>query len=211
MGCSLTTSAATATAPTSSWKLCSDLGRLHQGRAIVQDKATGLFAKAEKVHRLDYQGHYFRSRGPFTVPRSAQGHPVIIQAGQSGRGQRFGAQWGELIFVAHSNIENSRREYAAFKADVARCGREPEHVKLTQLVNTVVAATRAEAEDKWAEIEKLPLEMTRCRSGRKPSTLISRARAWTTRLPRRNCRKCPLPGIRDHVIRVTGKEKPDGT
>src|SRR6185436_20944766 len=49
--------------------------------------------------------------------------------------------------------------YADFKATVARCGREPEHVIVTQLVNTVAAATMAEAEDKWAEIEKLPLEI----------------------------------------------------
>src|SRR5271168_2491670 len=28
--------------------------------AVVQDKASGLFAKSEKVHRLDYEGHYFR-------------------------------------------------------------------------------------------------------------------------------------------------------
>jgi FMN-dependent oxidoreductase (nitrilotriacetate monooxygenase family) len=66
--------------------------------AIVQDKARGLFAHPDKVHRLDHKGPFFRSRGPFTVPRSRQGRPVIIQAGQSGRGKRFGAQWGELIF-----------------------------------------------------------------------------------------------------------------
>jgi FMN-dependent oxidoreductase (nitrilotriacetate monooxygenase family) len=127
--------------------------------AIVQDKTTGLFAKASKVHRLDYEGRYFRSRGPFTVPRSAQGHPVIIQAGSSGRGKTFGARWGEVIFVVYPNLEIGRREYAEFKAEVARCGREPEHVKVTHLVNTVAAATQAEAEDKWAEIEKLPLEI----------------------------------------------------
>jgi FMN-dependent oxidoreductase (nitrilotriacetate monooxygenase family) len=127
--------------------------------AIVQDKATGLFAKAEKVHRLDYQGRYYSSRGPFTVPRSAQGHPVIIQAGQSGRGRRFGAQWGEVIFVVYPSIETGRREYAEFRQDIVRGGREPDHVKVTQLINTVSAATKAEAEDKWAEIEKLPLEI----------------------------------------------------
>ena len=44
--------------------------------AIVQDKATGLFAHPDKVHRLDHQGKFFKSRGPFTVPRSPQGHPV---------------------------------------------------------------------------------------------------------------------------------------
>ena len=70
--------------------------------AIVQDKASGLFAHPDKVHRLDHKGRFYRSRGPFTVPRSPQGHPVIIQAGASGRGKAFGAQWGEVIFVSLS-------------------------------------------------------------------------------------------------------------
>src|SRR5262249_31454577 len=74
-----------------------------QDDAIVQDKASGLFAEPAKVHRLDYEGRYYRSRGPFTVPRSEQGHPVLIQAGQSGRGRRFGARWGEGIFVVYPN------------------------------------------------------------------------------------------------------------
>src|SRR5271166_4823644 len=130
-----------------------------QDDAIVADKATGLFGIPEKVHRLDHQGRYFRSRGPFTVPRSPQGRPVIIQAGQSGRGRTFGAQWGEVIFVVYPNIEIAKRDYTEFKAAVARCGREPGHVKVTQLINTVTAATKAEAEDKWAQISKLPLEI----------------------------------------------------
>jgi FMN-dependent oxidoreductase (nitrilotriacetate monooxygenase family) len=130
-----------------------------QDDAIVQDKATGLFAHSDKVHRLDYAGRFFRSRGPFTVPRSAQGHPVIIQAGASGRGKAFGARWGEVIFVVYPNIEVGKRDYADFKATVARFGRDPDHVKLTHLVNPVAAATKGEAEDKWAEIEKLPLEI----------------------------------------------------
>ena len=127
--------------------------------AIVQDKATGRFARADKVHRLDYQGRYFASRGPFTVPRSAQGHPVIIQAGASGRGKAFGARWGEVIFVVYPNLDVGKRDYADFKAAVAGCGRDPDAVKITHLVNTVAAASKAEAEDKWAEIEKLPLEI----------------------------------------------------
>ena len=127
--------------------------------AIVQEKAGGLFADPDKVHRLDYRGRWLASRGPFTVPRSAQGHPVLIQAGQSGRGRRFGARWGEVIFVVYPNVEVGRREFAAFRAEVAQAGRDPDHVKVTQLVNTVAAATRAEAEDRWAEIDRLPLEI----------------------------------------------------
>ena len=127
--------------------------------AIVQDRTSGLFAHPEKVHRLDYAGRYFRSRGPFTVPRSPQGHPLIIQAGQSGRGRRFAAQWGELIFVVYPNIATGKRNYVDFKAEVVRYGRDPEHVTVTQLVNTVSAATKTEAEDKWAVIDKLPIEI----------------------------------------------------
>ena len=65
--------------------------------AIVFDRESGTFADPGKVHRLDHKGKFFNSRGPFTVPRSSQGHPVIIQAGQSGRGKEFAARWGELI------------------------------------------------------------------------------------------------------------------
>jgi FMN-dependent oxidoreductase (nitrilotriacetate monooxygenase family) len=177
--------------------------------AIVQDKASGLFAHPEKVHRLDYEGRYYRSRGPFTVPRSAQGHPVIIQAGSSGRGRRFGARWGEVIFVAYPNPEIGRRDYAAFKAEVARCGRDPEQVKITQLINTVAAATRAEAEDKWAKIDSLPLEIDAL-------SLLSEALNFD--FARKGLDEpfsdaeiaamSGLQGIRDRVLQGSGKRNP---
>ncbi len=83
---------------------------------------------------------------------------MIIQAGQSGRGKQFGARWGDLIFLNYPNIEIGKKEYAAFKADVAKGGRDPEHVKITPAIYTVAAATKSEAEDKYALIEKLPTE-----------------------------------------------------
>ena len=64
--------------------------------ALILDKANNRFADPVKVHRLDHIGRYFRSRGPFSVPRSPQGHPVLIQAGQSGRASplpRNGQRW----------------------------------------------------------------------------------------------------------------------
>ena len=177
--------------------------------AIVQDKASGLFAHPAKVHRLDYEGRYYRSRGPFTVPRSAQGHPVIIQAGSSGRGRRFGARWGEVIFVAYPNADIGRRDYAAFKAEVAHCGRDPEQVKITQLINTVVAATKAEAEDKWAEIDKLPLEIDAL-------SLLSEALNFDFARKEMDepfsdeeiAAMSGLQGIRDRVLHASGKRNP---
>jgi len=127
--------------------------------AIVADRETGLFAHPEKVRRLDYKGQYFSSRGPFTVPRSPQGHPVVIQAGQSGRGQAFAARWAECIFVAYYDLERARVDYANFKAQVVQAGRDPEQVALCAGVYPIVAETRAEAEDHAALIDRLPKEI----------------------------------------------------
>ena len=177
--------------------------------AIVLDKATGRFADPDKVHRLDHKGRFFRSRGPFTVPRSPQGHPVIIQAGQSGRGKALRGAWGEVIFVVYPNIEIGKRDYAEFKAEVARFGRDPEHVKITQLINTVAAATKTEAEDKWAVINKLPLEIDAL-------SLLSEALNFDFATkgmdePFTDEEMAEISGlqaIRDRVLRASGKKNP---
>jgi FMN-dependent oxidoreductase (nitrilotriacetate monooxygenase family) len=177
--------------------------------AIVQDKAKGLFGSPEKVHRLDYQGRYFRSRGPFTVPRSAQGHPVIIQAGSSGRGKIFGARWGEVIFVVYPNVEIGKRDYAAFKAELARFNRDPNQVKITHLINTVVAASKSEAEDKWAEIKKLPLEIDALSLLSEALNFDFAQKGMDEPFTDAQLQEMSgLQGIRDRVLNACGTKKP---
>lgn len=127
--------------------------------AILNDKKTGRYADPAKVRRLDYQGKWFKSRGPFTVPRSPQGHPVIIQAGASGRGQRFAGRWGEVIFAAGRNTDIAKEGYDAVKNEAARLGRNPDHISICNMLLTVAGSTKTEAEDKMALISKLPTEM----------------------------------------------------
>ncbi len=127
--------------------------------ALIVDKSTGRFAHPEKVHRLGYKGKFYKSQGPFTVPRSAQGHPVLIQAGQSGRGKRFAAEWGEMIFTYNVGLEASKKAFKDLKAQCAATGRDPDSMKIATLIHPIVAATRAEAEDKRAVTASLPLEV----------------------------------------------------
>jgi FMN-dependent oxidoreductase (nitrilotriacetate monooxygenase family) len=127
--------------------------------SLLIDKTTGRFADPAKVQRLDHRGQFFKSRGPFTVPRSPQGHPVIIQAGASGRGQRFAGRWGEVIFASARNTALAKDGYDAVKGEAARLGRDPDHVFICNLFTPVAGATKAEAEDKMATIAKLPLEI----------------------------------------------------
>ena len=121
--------------------------------ALILDKESNRFADATKVHRLDHKGAYFNSRGPFSVPRSPQGHPVLIQAGQSGRGQAFAARWAELVFVIYHNLEAGKKNYAAFKAAVAAEGRDPASVHVAPACYVCVAETEAAAQEKRAIIE----------------------------------------------------------
>ncbi len=121
--------------------------------ALILDKANNRFADPTKVHRLDHVGPYFQSRGPFSVPRSPQGHPVLIQAGQSGRGQAFAAKWAELVFVIYHSLEEGKRQYAAFKAAVAAEGRDPASVKVAPACYVIVGGSEAEAQDKRAIVE----------------------------------------------------------
>jgi FMN-dependent oxidoreductase (nitrilotriacetate monooxygenase family) len=127
--------------------------------SLLIDKASGRFADPNKVKRLDHKGQFFKSRGPFTVPRSQQGHPVIIQAGASGRGQRFAGRWGEVIFTAARNLAGAKQGYDAIRNEAAKAGRDPDRMFLCNLVTPVSGATKSEAEDKMALIEKLPLEI----------------------------------------------------
>ena len=127
--------------------------------ALIVDKSTGRFADGARVHRLDYRGEYLQSHGTFTVPRSAQGHPVVIQAGQSGRGHRFAARWGEVIFATAPNVAIGQRNYAELKDGAARAGRDPDAMVICNLVTPVCGATQTEAEDKMALASRLPLDI----------------------------------------------------
>ncbi|MGE0419147.1 MAG: NtaA/DmoA family FMN-dependent monooxygenase, partial [Acetobacteraceae bacterium] len=127
--------------------------------ALVVDKNSGLFAHPDKVRRLEFEGKYMKSSGTFTVPRSPQGHPVVIQAGSSPRGKVFSARWAETVFVAYPDLEDGKKQYAEFKAAIAAHNRDPDKVTVNTIAYPVVAETRMEAEDKMALIDKLYKEV----------------------------------------------------
>ncbi len=123
--------------------------------ALIVDKQSGRFADASKVHRLDHHGTYFQSRGPFPVPRSAQGHPMLIQAGQSGRGRLFASRWAELIFAVFPNLAIGRKQYSEMKEALAAAGRDPASVNIAPAVYAIVAESEDMAAEKQAYIDSL--------------------------------------------------------
>ena len=129
------------------------------GRCAGGGQGSGLSRIRTKCRGSTTSGSIYASRGPFTVPRTPQGHPVVIQAGQSGRGRRFAGRWGEMIFSASPGLESGKQSYAALKGEAAAAGRDPEREVVCKLVLPVVAASKAEAEDKMALAQSLPLDI----------------------------------------------------
>ncbi len=131
------------------------LWRSWEDDAFIQDKEEGRFFDPGKLHELNHAGEFFRVRGPLNVPRSAQGHPVMVQAGASEDGRNLAAETADVIFAATPTIEAGRAFYADVKARAVRFGREPEHVKIMPGCLAFVGRTRAEAQEKFDRLQGL--------------------------------------------------------
>ncbi|MFC0849182.1 NtaA/DmoA family FMN-dependent monooxygenase [Streptomyces noboritoensis] len=101
-----------------------------------------------------HQGQHFSISGEFTVPRSPQGHPVVIQAGDSGEGREFAASTADIVFTRHGTLEAGREFYADVKSRLAAYGRRPEDLKIMPGVTVVLGDTDAEAQEKAADIRR---------------------------------------------------------
>jgi alkanesulfonate monooxygenase len=123
--------------------------------AFVMDKKAGLFFHPEKMHTLNHKGEHFQVRGPLMVPRSPQGQPVIVQAGQSDAGKDLAARTAEVLFTVAQNLDAARKFYAELKALTARYGRSPNAIKIMPGVLTVVGRTREEAQEKFGRLQEM--------------------------------------------------------
>jgi FMN-dependent oxidoreductase (nitrilotriacetate monooxygenase family) len=123
--------------------------------AFVRDKEAGIFFDPGKLHYLEHKGEHFSVRGPLNVPRTPQGHPVLVQAGSSEPGKELAARTAEVIFTAQQTLAEAQAFYADVKGRMEKYGRRPDELKIMPGAFPVVGRSRAEAEDKFAAIQGL--------------------------------------------------------
>lgn len=123
--------------------------------ALLLDRNSGRFADSTKIHYVDYDGRYIRTRGPLTTPRSPQVRPVILQAGSSARGRDFAARWAEVIFSTPATKEDSIIYVADLRQRIAAIGRSPDECAILPSLSIVVAETESIAREKAEFIESL--------------------------------------------------------
>jgi FMN-dependent oxidoreductase (nitrilotriacetate monooxygenase family) len=123
--------------------------------AVVGNKASGLYIDPDKVHILDHHGPHYDVRGPLTLPRSLQGRPVIVQAGQSEAGRTLASAHADIVFSVERDLASARAFYADIKARAVAAGRSPDDIKILPGTMTIVGKTRGEAEDKFDRLQRL--------------------------------------------------------
>lgn len=126
--------------------------------AFLRDKASGQFFDRNKVHDTNHVGKFFKVHGPLNVPRSPQGQPVIVQAGQSESGRALAAATAEVIFTSHQHLETAQAFYRDIKSRARAAGRNPDHVLIMPGVAPFIGRTEEEAKEKYHKLTSLIVE-----------------------------------------------------
>lgn len=130
--------------------------------AIIADKATGRFADLSKVKRINFEGKYIRTSAMPPVLPSAQGRPVLFQAGSSARGQAFAVENAEIIFA----IQPTEAKMKKFMDEIRQTAKDAgaPDPKVTFGVQVVLGGTEEEAKRHQKELaDNVPLDAAMAR------------------------------------------------
>jgi len=90
-------------------EVCYKLWNSIRDGAILADRQAGVYADPAKVEMLDHHGDFFDCETVSPVLPSPQGHPVLFQAGTSGRGQKFAVRHADVVFSIQPNLAGMKR------------------------------------------------------------------------------------------------------
>lgn len=123
--------------------------------AILDDRASGQYARPGGFHAVDHVGPHYSVAGPLNVPRGPQGRPVLVQAGSSEAGRDFAARHAEAVFTAHLEQATAKTFYADLKARAESFGRDPAKLLILPGLSPMIGSTAAEAERFAQELNEL--------------------------------------------------------
>ncbi|MFB9378258.1 NtaA/DmoA family FMN-dependent monooxygenase [Kineococcus gynurae] len=125
-------------------------------RARETIEATRVFwdswAPGAPAREVAYRGEQFDVVGRSLLPRSPQGHPVLVQAGDSPDGRGFGAAHADAIFTIHGSLEAGQAFTADLRARAEAAGRDRDDVKILPGASFVLGDSAADAAERAREI-----------------------------------------------------------
>ncbi|GJP04453.1 putative oxygenase [Mycobacterium marinum] len=120
--------------------------------AVLADIENGDYVDPERIRSVEHSGPQFEVRGFATLPAGPQGHPVLLQAGDSEQGRAFGARHADAMFTLHSSLQDGQRYYADVKGRARSYGRDPDQLKVFPAATFVIGDTPDQAGEKARQI-----------------------------------------------------------
>jgi FMN-dependent oxidoreductase (nitrilotriacetate monooxygenase family) len=130
--------------------LCNALWTSWEEDALVFDKANGIFADPSKVHRLNFDGKYYKCQGPLNNSRSPQERPVMFQAGSSPAGRNFSSKYADALVGGMTGYGPMKAYRNDMRARAVAHGRNADDVKVFFQVSPILGATMEEAKAREA-------------------------------------------------------------
>ena len=124
--------------------------------AFLRDKIDGPRSSIPpSFTSLNHKGKHFAVRGPLSVARPPQGHPVLIQAGKSEPAREVSARVADCRLHLADLARGRAGFYADVKGRLAKYGRSPDDLKIMPGVAVFTGRTAAEAEEKYERLHAL--------------------------------------------------------
>jgi FMN-dependent oxidoreductase (nitrilotriacetate monooxygenase family) len=123
--------------------------------AVIGDRTRGVWADRNKLHALAFHGQFYDVAGVQPFPRSPQGHPVLVLAGQSGAGVELAARYAEMAFSGPPSLESAVAFRTDLHAKAAAMGRNPAQVLVLPALMVTLGGTEAEAHVRAQRLEEL--------------------------------------------------------
>jgi FMN-dependent oxidoreductase (nitrilotriacetate monooxygenase family) len=178
--------------------------------AVIGDRERGVWADRSKLHAPRFHGQYYDVEGVQPFPRSPQGHPVLVLAGQSGAGVELAARHADMVFSGPP----SREAAVAFRADLhaqaAALGRDPERVLALPALMITLGGTEAEAASRARQLEELASSEFRWQNALYTAGLDPDAFDPTAPLPSHLWAK-PSPSTRADQLYAAARARPEAS
>jgi FMN-dependent oxidoreductase (nitrilotriacetate monooxygenase family) len=113
--------------------------------AMVMDRENNVFVDGDKVHVVNFEGKYYKSRGPLNSLPVLGGRPVFCQAGASPRGRRFAAEHADTVLALVKGVPAMKAYREDVRAKMVEAGRDPDSMKMLFVVTPNLADTLEEA------------------------------------------------------------------
>jgi FMN-dependent oxidoreductase (nitrilotriacetate monooxygenase family) len=115
--------------------------------AVVLDYDEPRYADYTKVRPINFEGKYFKCRGPLNTIPGPQRRPVIAQAGNSTPGRELAAAHADTMLALCKNPDEMKALRQDMDQRLINHGRKPQDLKILFMTIPVVAETDADARE----------------------------------------------------------------